>query len=79
MLVRDDLVLYQKLDDENKIEQEFFDFEQLDMEEIINDAQNRLLNIVVKRQNTNLTFEEIYDCIRIPMVQSLMEILKHGK
>lgn len=73
-LVRDGLTLYQEIEvdgETDKVEVDAFDFADFDWDAIADDAQNRLLNLIVKRQNTNVSIEEILECIKIPIVLEL--------
>lgn len=72
--VKQDLQLFQQITVDGvttEVEVDVFDFDQLDVDYIINDAQERLLNLIVRRQTLNIDKQEIINCIQIPIFKEL--------
>lgn len=80
-LVKENLQLFTEVTVDgitDKIEFPIFDFSELDFEYIADDAQERLLNLIIKRQHTNLTIDEILSLIQVPLLKELNGRLKNG-
>lgn len=73
-LVVEDYRLYQEVTVDGNvelIEVECFDFGDLPMESITDEAQQRLLALIQKRQTLNIGIDEVLDCIKIPLLLEL--------
>lgn len=57
----------------------FFDYADLDFESIGNDAQQRVLNLVNKRQRLEITQDELMQCFLVPFLKALGEYKNYGK
>ena len=53
------------------VEVNSFDFADINWEMIANDAQERLLNLIVRRQTLNIDNNEVMQCIMVPIQQEL--------
>jgi hypothetical protein len=72
--IKKDLQLFQEVTVDGKtesVEVPVFDFVDLNFDEIANNAQERLLNLIVKRQKINIELEEIMQCFTIPFTKAL--------
>jgi len=74
MYTNEKLAVYQVLTVDgvkDKLQVQTFDFIDLDYEKIANDAQQRLVNLMIKRQTLTIEFNELLQCIQIPLIQEL--------
>lgn len=74
-LLKEDLRLFQEIEYADETETielvDVFDFADLDWETIANNAQERLLTLIVKRQSVNLDLNEVLNCFNVEFIPKI--------